>query len=236
MPVVRIAEKGCRGCSLCVDICPVDVFSMDTQNNSAVVKNEEDCIGCLSCYYLCPSLCIDITEIPLVRPYHRIEKNVAFIERFLQKPSASKQLSIEDLDIAYKEIAIVLIAFSKAVSEILGRGHKSIGRRAGTIAATHLPDIYEQQDLDSLLTQMGARFGRSFDFTYTLEDDKIRLMVAQCGLRRPLDEAGETIGKSDVCLLFHEYWASVLGVFTKKKYGYEIQKTANHCVLEFFPQ
>ncbi|VFN00768.1 MAG: 4Fe-4S dicluster domain-containing protein [Candidatus Kentron sp. G] len=61
MSHVTIDEKGCRGCSLCVDNCPVQVFERTpiarkpTQRAVARVIRSADCMGCFACYYLCPS-------------------------------------------------------------------------------------------------------------------------------------------------------------------------------------
>ncbi len=132
MPKIHLSEKGCRGCMLCVDICPVDVFEFNEEKNLAEVKRPDDCIGCLSCYYACPSQCIEITEVEHIRPFYRIEKNVAFVEQFLQTKPADRELREEELDFAYQEVGILLSAFADAITEILGRGHKSVGRRAGT--------------------------------------------------------------------------------------------------------
>jgi len=51
MPTVTIEETGCRGCTLCVDTCPVDVFTLNEEKNIAEESHGNDCIGCLSCYY-----------------------------------------------------------------------------------------------------------------------------------------------------------------------------------------
>ena len=60
MPVVKIEDKGCRGCTLCVDICPADVFDFEDSSMLAKATREIDCIGCFSCFYICPSQCISI--------------------------------------------------------------------------------------------------------------------------------------------------------------------------------
>jgi len=222
---------------LCVDICPVDVFEFNEEKNLAEVKRPDDCIGCLSCYYACPSQCIEITEVEHIRPFYRIEKNVAFVEQFLQTKPADRELREEELDFAYQEVGILLSAFADAITEILGRGHKSVGRRAGTVAAAHLPEMYEEKGLDELLRAMRERFGASFDFSYTLsEDSHIDLAVQPCGLLQAVRNAGETPGKSDLCLLFHEYWAGLISAFTGSNYVYELLEAGDRCALKLQPK
>ncbi len=233
MPKVTIEETGCRGCTLCSDTCPVDVFEIDQEKNIAHVTHSDDCIGCLSCFYLCPSQCITIDECKAIKPFHRIEKDTTFVEKFLQTKTATTTISKDELKIAFGEIGLLLTSFSSAISEILGRGHKSVGRRAGTVAASHLPEMYEQKDLEALLNRMKARFGTSFDFEYTLQDNSIEISVQPCGLLFPVTKSGMEAGKADLCLLFHEYWAGLLSAFTKKKYSYEVKSAGDRCTVVF---
>src|SRR5512136_2895405 len=85
MAKMTVADKGCRGCTLCGDICPVKLFEFHDGQNTPAVARQEDCIGCLSCFYICPSGCIEISDIDVLRPFHRIEENAALIEKFLQE-------------------------------------------------------------------------------------------------------------------------------------------------------
>ncbi len=60
------AER-CKGCGLCVAICPKKIVSMDHPVNSkgyapAGVENEEACIGCASCAVMCPDGAIEIYQ------------------------------------------------------------------------------------------------------------------------------------------------------------------------------
>jgi NAD-dependent dihydropyrimidine dehydrogenase PreA subunit len=237
MPEIHLSEKGCRGCRLCVEICPVDVFAFDEKRFLAEVKSPEDCIGCLSCYYACPSQCLEIREVPYIRPFYRIERNVAFVEQFLQTSPAARALSEEELDGAYQEVGILLSAFADAITEVLGRGHKSVGRRAGTVAAAHLPAMYEEKTLAELLDAMRERFGASFDFDYTISgDSRIDMAVSPCGMLQAVRSAGELPGESDICLLFHEYWAGLISAFTGGNYACEVIAAGDACQLRLQPK
>ncbi len=68
---VEINESGCRGCRMCVDICPTEVFEFDEPARKARVRESEDCIGCLSCSYLCPSKSITHSDFPVVKNFYR---------------------------------------------------------------------------------------------------------------------------------------------------------------------
>jgi ferredoxin len=75
---ITVHEQACRGCQLCVDICPTKVFTYDTATYKAINSHEEDCIGCLSCSYLCPSGALRHED-------HRVVKNFYHDLEFLSK-------------------------------------------------------------------------------------------------------------------------------------------------------
>ena len=51
----------CKGCSLCVGVCPRSVLELSDRLKSTPVR-EHDCIGCRQCENICPDLAITITE------------------------------------------------------------------------------------------------------------------------------------------------------------------------------
>jgi ferredoxin len=75
---MQINEKACRGCRLCVDVCPTECFLFDEENEKAQVDKIGNCIACLSCTYICPSGAIEHRNHKVVRNFYR---NVEFCER-----------------------------------------------------------------------------------------------------------------------------------------------------------
>lgn len=53
---IEINEVWCKGCKICVDVCPRDVLIMD--DFVAKVKDLERCTGCMLCEQLCPDFAI----------------------------------------------------------------------------------------------------------------------------------------------------------------------------------
>ncbi|MCK4226236.1 4Fe-4S binding protein [candidate division WOR-3 bacterium] len=57
---VEVNTKWCKGCGICVDVCPKDVFEL--KNNLVRVKSPEACIGCSICETRCPDFVIEVKK------------------------------------------------------------------------------------------------------------------------------------------------------------------------------
>ncbi len=53
MSVARYDLDRCIGCQNCVNICPMDVFRFDTEENKSVIAYPENCQNCGQCYLNC---------------------------------------------------------------------------------------------------------------------------------------------------------------------------------------
>jgi 2-oxoglutarate ferredoxin oxidoreductase subunit delta len=235
MATVHIEEAGCRDCGLCVEICPTDVFEADGPKRLAKVVRQDDCIGCTSCVYLCPSRCLSVTADHPQRPFHRMEGNAALISRFLQQVPATQQLGQADYDEALKDTHVRLKALADALKEIMGRGQRAVGRSAGTLAAAHLPEMYETTALPQLLAALRRRFAHAFDFQAAIDPDgtSATLTFPACALHKVVASQGEAVGSAGLCELFHEYFAGLMGAFSGKSYAASTQSTAGPCNVKF---
>lgn len=235
MPTVHIEEAGCRDCGLCVEICPTKVFEEDGTKQLAKVVRQDDCIGCTSCVYLCPSRCLSVTAEAPQRPFHRMESNAALIARFLQQVPATQQLGQADYDEALKDTHVRLKALADALKEIMGRGQRAVGRSAGTLAAAHMPEMYETAALPQLLAALQRRFAHAFDFQATIEADAgaATLSFPACALHKVVAAQGEAVGSASLCELFHEYFAGLMSAFSGKSYAASTQSTAGQCTVKF---
>jgi NAD-dependent dihydropyrimidine dehydrogenase PreA subunit len=235
MPVVNIEEAGCRDCGLCVEICPTKVFEEEPQKKIAKVARQDDCIGCTSCVYLCPSRCLTVTEAKLQRPFHRMEANAALVSRFLQQAPATEQLTQTDFDEALRDTQVRLKALADALKEIMGRGQKAVGRSAGTLAASHMPEMYETTQMSDLLAAMRKRFAHAFEFDAKIEDNgaAVTLTFPSCALHKVVTKQGETVGTASLCDLFHEYFAGLMSAFSGKNYSFSSVSTAGQCGVKF---
>ncbi len=58
MPRMEVQKDHCKGCGLCIDICPKKCIEQTSEINKlgyhpAHYKGE-GCIGCAACFYTCP--------------------------------------------------------------------------------------------------------------------------------------------------------------------------------------
>jgi 2-oxoglutarate ferredoxin oxidoreductase subunit delta len=58
---VEVNSIWCKGCSLCVGICPKKILEL-SDRQKAFAARENECIGCRQCENICPDLAITIKE------------------------------------------------------------------------------------------------------------------------------------------------------------------------------
>lgn len=65
---VIFQEDLCKGCNLCVTVCPTDVIALDSVGlnakgyHPAGVVNADKCIACMNCALICPDLVITVEK------------------------------------------------------------------------------------------------------------------------------------------------------------------------------
>jgi NAD-dependent dihydropyrimidine dehydrogenase PreA subunit len=66
MPPI-ISKKKCNGCTLCSQICPLDVFGPATPGQVPEVRYPDECWHCRACVIDCPKGAIDLKyPLPLM--------------------------------------------------------------------------------------------------------------------------------------------------------------------------
>jgi len=67
MPRVRVLEEYCKGCGLCVPVCPRDILSLSKEINVRGVHCVRadasiECTGCCNCAAMCPDAALEVDE------------------------------------------------------------------------------------------------------------------------------------------------------------------------------
>ncbi len=60
---IEINKDTCKGCVLCIDVCPVDVLKMSQDFNAIGFQYpllKDGCTGCELCALVCPDYCITV--------------------------------------------------------------------------------------------------------------------------------------------------------------------------------
>ncbi len=58
---IIIAREWCKGCRICVDLCPEKVLELD-DDEKVIVVSPERCNACRLCEFRCPDMAIELEE------------------------------------------------------------------------------------------------------------------------------------------------------------------------------
>jgi 2-oxoglutarate ferredoxin oxidoreductase subunit delta len=59
---VEVKEAWCKGCRICVEFCPKQVYEM--RGLKAAVRDASACNLCYQCEMLCPDFAVEVHEVP----------------------------------------------------------------------------------------------------------------------------------------------------------------------------
>ncbi|MCI8648986.1 MAG: 4Fe-4S binding protein [Anaerotruncus sp.] len=68
MANTQINQNSCKGCGLCVAVCPKKIISLDKSvlnkkgYHPAAISNMAECIGCAMCATMCPDCVITVEK------------------------------------------------------------------------------------------------------------------------------------------------------------------------------
>lgn len=68
MAKITISKNVCKGCELCVKACPKHILALSEDElnvkgfHPVCITDEAACIGCASCYIMCPDCAITVEK------------------------------------------------------------------------------------------------------------------------------------------------------------------------------
>lgn len=66
MSRIIVDDSYCKGCGLCIDVCPMKIIALDQSKitakgyHPAHLLDEDKCTGCASCALICPDVAITV--------------------------------------------------------------------------------------------------------------------------------------------------------------------------------
>lgn len=68
MPRIVVNERYCKGCALCVQVCPKNIIVLDPDKitdkgyHPAMCTDDSQCTGCTNCALICPDVAITVEK------------------------------------------------------------------------------------------------------------------------------------------------------------------------------
>ena len=90
---LQLDENKCTGCGMCLEVCPHDVFKMNSSH--AVIQNRDACMECGACSRNCPVDAISVES--------GVGCAAAVINSLLGRKSSECSCSIEPADSTAKK-------------------------------------------------------------------------------------------------------------------------------------
>lgn len=79
MPEIAVNRQWCKGCYICVEVCPHRVLEVDQESfdhgfHPVVAARPEDCTICRQCELLCPDLAISVKDVEARHSHQGIQR------------------------------------------------------------------------------------------------------------------------------------------------------------------
>jgi NAD-dependent dihydropyrimidine dehydrogenase PreA subunit len=214
---VRIDEKACVGCTMCVDICPTRVFESNDDESVPRVSSPGECFGCLSCSELCPATAIKHTGLLLSENYHHDRYALQLAAKMGRPP---RDLNVPDdesqVNQALQDLGVRLLSVASVLKQTLGQSLPSVGTKAGMSLAAQFPRYQPITTLLEACTYLEQALAPAWDLSLAVADDQLTITVKQCYVRSLCQSEGLELG-GDICTLFYNYLAGYFSKLGKKR-------------------
>lgn len=209
---IAIDDAACVSCTLCEEVCPTDVFTMNESSGIPEVERPGECFGCLSCSEICPPQCITHSDLVMAQDHYHDEYALHLAHRLgadmrnrVEAPEdeAARTAALEDLGVRLR-------AVSEVFTRTLGGSLPAVGTMAGRTLAKHLPRYRDAQNLDEALGMAQRQFAPAWEMTPKRDGDRLEVTVGRCFVREVCARESLDLG-GPLCILFYNYLAGYVG-------------------------
>ncbi len=209
---IKVDQDACVGCTLCVDLCPTDVFEFNTEKAVPEVKKPKECFGCLSCSEICPSDAIVHSGHTRSEDHYHDGYNLrlaSLLAPGIELPKAAGDA--ESSKRAMEDLGVRLLAVAAVFRQTLGGSLPAVGTMAGRTLATQLPRYQVPGTFRDVLDLAVAQFGPTWALKPSMDgEENLTIDVGDCYIRELCKEKGIELG-GDLCVLFYNYLAGYIG-------------------------
>jgi NAD-dependent dihydropyrimidine dehydrogenase PreA subunit/predicted hydrocarbon binding protein len=208
---IRVDEKSCVGCSLCVETCPTNVLEFNESEALPEVKKPAECFGCLSCAEICPATALDHGSIALSECYYHdpaaldIASKLGVAPRAINAPTENEDAVLR----AKTDLGIRLLSVAAVLKQTLGQSLAAIGTQAGRSLAMQLPRYQKPQSIEEALQLAKSVFSPAWNIEFDLQDKNCPVRITSCFIRELCQKQGMELG-GDLCTLFYGYFAGYI--------------------------
>ena len=219
MVTIKVDDKACVGCTLCVDECPTDVFEFDEAKRLPVVTRPEMCFGCLSCSKICPADAIDHQGILISRNFYHDDYAVRLASRLglSTPPELGVSAEAAEREKALEDLGIRLLSMASVLRQTLGAALPAVGRMAGTTLAAQLPRYQLPETFDQAIQVVRDGLNPAWIIgDAARQNGSLKVSVEGCFVRDLCRREHLDLG-GDLCTLFGTYLLGYLGKVTKSR-------------------
>ena len=211
MVSIRIDEKACVGCTLCVETCRTGVFSFDEEKRVPTVAKPLECFGCLSCSEICPAGAIYHGEVVHAENFYHDPYALDLATRLLGEETTHQRVMTEEAELksALSDLGVRLLSVASVFKQTLGGGLPAVGTMAGRTLAGQLPRYRLPKDFAEVLDLAREQFAPTWELTFSTAGDQLTIGVGKCFVRDLCGKEGLPLGQ-ELCVLFYNYLAGYL--------------------------
>lgn len=138
-----------------------------------------------------------------------------------------QDLSADDYQKAYVEVAFLLDAFASTIDNIMGGNTAPVGRIAGRDTAQKLPLHLEDPSFDDIIDVLSKQMQAGFSISH----DGDNLVFGKCIIREMCDLRKIQPGGA-LCKLFHSYFDGIVNGLLCRPVKSSIVSVSSECRLQ----